>query len=349
MTIDHTAPEGTTATEAAAVPPRKTFEPQKYALLVAWIGLLVIFSVLMPQTFMSTANFTNMLGSQSVLLIVALALLTPLRAGDYDLSAASTLTLAAMTTAVLNVNQGLPTPVAVLGGLAVGVVIGFINGWIVVTYDIDPFIVTLGMGTVATGLVFGISNSQTITGLSQGWSDAVVDKSLFGLPNVFFYAFVLCLVIWYVFEFTPLGQRLLFVGQNREMARLNGVNVEAVRWGALTASGFLAALAGVMYGATLGGADPTSGSSFLLPAFAACFLGSTAFRIGRFNPWGTLVAVYFLITGITGLQLLGAQNYVQQLFYGGALVFAVVLSRMVRKRQARSRARAMLQAQQAAD
>ena len=347
MTIDQTPAVETTSADDAARPARKAFEPQKYALLIAWIGLLVIFSILMPQTFMSTANFTNMLGSQSVLLIVALALLAPLRAGDYDLSAASTLTLSAMTTAVLNVNHDLPIIVAILGGLAVGLLIGFINGWIVVTFDIDPFIVTLGMGTVAAGLVFGISNSQTITGLSQGWSDAVVDRSLLGLPNVFFYAFVLCLILWYVFELTPLGQRLLFVGQNREMARLNGVNVEAVRWGALTFSGLLAGVAGVMYGATLGGADPTSGSSYLLPAFAACFLGSTAFRIGRFNPWGTLVAVYFLITGITGLQLLGAQNYVQQLFYGGALVFAVVLSRLVRKRQAKARAKAMISAQRA--
>lgn len=347
MTIQHTPDAGSSPAPEAKAPSRKAFEPQKYALLVAWVALLVIFSILMPQTFMSTSNFTNMLGSQSVLLIAALALLTPLRAGDYDLSAASTLTLSAMTTAVLNVNHDLPIFVAILGGLGIGLLIGFINGWIVVAFDIDPFIVTLGMGTVATGLVFGISNSQTITGISEGWSDAVVDRSLFGLPNVFFYAFILCLVIWYVFEFTPLGQRLLFVGQNREMARLNGVNVEAVRWGSLTVSGLLAGVAGVMYGATLGGADPTSGSSFLLPAFAACFLGSTAFRIGRFNPWGTLVAVYFLITGITGLQLLGAQNYVQQLFYGGALVFAVVLSRLVRKRQAKAAAKAMVLAQRA--
>lgn len=335
MTIEQTAPAAAPEEKKG---PRRKVELQRYALLVAWIGLLVIFSILMPQTFASTANFTNMLGSQSVLLIISLALLTPLRAGDYDLSAASTLTLSAMTTAVLNVRAEMPIVVAILGGLGVGLLIGFVNGWIVVTFEIDPFIVTLGMGTVAAGLVFGISSSQTITGLSQGWSDAVVNRAILGLPNVFFYALVLCLVLWYVFEFTPLGQRLLFVGQNREMARLNGVNVEAVRWGALTFSGLLAGLAGVMYGATLGGADPTSGSSFLLPAFAACFLGSTAFRIGRFNPWGTLVAVYFLITGITGLQLLGAQNYVQQLFYGGALVLAVVLSKLVRKRQARASA-----------
>jgi ribose transport system permease protein len=330
MSVDQTKAETTVPAQ-----PRKQWELQRFALLAAWAALLIVFSVLMPTTFMNTANFTNILGSQAVLLVIALALLTPLRAGDYDLSAASVLTLSAMTVAVANVQWGLNVWLCVLLGLGVGAFIGCLNGWIVVTFGIDPFIVTLGMGTVATGVVYGISDSQTITGLSTGLSDSVVQRSVLDLPNVFFYALALCVLLWYVFEFTPVGQRLLFVGQNREMARLNGVNVEAVRWGALTVSGLLAGLAGVFYSATLGGADPTSGASFLLPAFAACFLGSTAFRIGRFNPWGTFVAVYFLITGITGLQLLGAQNYVQQLFYGGALVLAVVLSRLVRRRQTR--------------
>jgi len=88
----------------------------------------------------------------------------------------------------------------------------------------------------------------------------------------------------------------------------------------------------VLYVGTIGGADPTSGLQFLLPSFAAAFLGATAIVPGRFNPWGSLVAVYFLVTGITGLTLLGVQSFVQNLFYGGALVVAVVLSQIARRR-----------------
>jgi ribose transport system permease protein len=124
------------------------------------------------------------------------------------------------------------------------------------------------------------------------------------------------------------------VGRGRNVARLSGMNVSRIRWGALIASGFISALAGVVYAGTNGSADPSSGQAFLLPAFAAAFLGATAIMPGRFNPWGAVIATYFLVTGITGLQLLGVASFVQQLFYGGALVMAVALSQIARRRVA---------------
>ena len=107
-----------------------------------------------------------------------------------------------------------------------------------------------------------------------------------------------------------------------------------MRSGALITSGVISALGGVVYAGTTGAADPTSGTQLLLPAFAAVFLGATTIVPGRFNPVGSLVAVFFLVTGITGFQLLGAESYVQNLFYGGALVIAVALSQLARRRQA---------------
>jgi ribose transport system permease protein len=92
-------------------------------------------------------------------------------------------------------------------------------------------------------------------------------------------------------------------------------------------------LAGVLYAGTQGAADPVSGVTYQLPAFAAAFLGSTCIMPGRFNPWGATVAVYFLVTGITGLVFLGFSSFIQEMFYGGALVIAVTLSQLVRGRQ----------------
>jgi ribose transport system permease protein len=106
-----------------------------------------------------------------------------------------------------------------------------------------------------------------------------------------------------------------------------------VRLGALVASAAISGVAGVLYAGTSGAADPSSGASFLLPAFAAAFLGATAIAPGRFNAWGSFVAVYFLVTGVTGLQLLGAESFVQQLFYGGALIAAVAISQLARRRE----------------
>jgi ribose transport system permease protein len=142
-------------------------------------------------------------------------------------------------------------------------------------------------------------------------------------------------VLWYYLTYTAAGRRLLFVGRGREVARLSGVAVDRVRLGGFVCSGLLGAIAGVLYVGTTGAADPSSGLSFLLPAFAAAFLGATSISPGRFNPWGTIISVYFLVTGITGLSILGVSTFVQDLFYGGALVIAVTLSQIVRGREER--------------
>lgn len=304
---------------------------QRYALIIAWILLVAVFSILQPGSFLTLANFSSMFGSQAVLVILTLALLIPLRAGDYDLSVAATLTLSSMTIAVLNAQYHVPIGWAILVALALGAIVGLVNSFFSVMIGIDPFIVTLGTGTFVQGIVTWVSASQTISGVSQGLVNVVVLDRFAGIPLEFYYGIVLCLVIWYVFEYTSWGRRLLFVGQGRNVARLSGIRVGRTRVMSLVVSGVLAALAGVLYAGTSGGADPTSGLSFLLPAFAAAFLGSTSISPGRFNPWGAVIAVYFLVTGITGLTMLGVQTFVQDLFYGGALVLAVAVSHLVRR------------------
>ena len=117
------------------------------------------------------------------------------------------------------------------------------------------------------------------------------------------------------------------------MARLSGIDTDRVRIGCLVASGFLGALAGVLYTGTQGDPNAVSGISCRCPPFAAAFLGSTCILPGRFNPWGTTVAVYFLVTGITGLVFLGFSSFIQEMFYGGALVVAVTLSQLISGRQ----------------
>ena len=305
---------------------------QRVALPAAWVVMIIGFGIASPNTFLTAANFQTMLGSQAVLLVLTLALIVPLTAGDYDLSVAGVLTLSAMLIAVLNVQHGWPIGLAILAALAFGALVGLVNGALMIFFGIESLIVTLGMGTLLGGITLWISDSATISGISQHLVDAVIAYRLFGISMAFYYGLILCAVMWYVFEYTAVGRRLLFVGRGRSVSKLSGVNVSGMRIGALVTSGTLAAGAGVLYAGTTGGADPSSGASFLLPAFAAAFLGATSIMPGRFNPWGTLLAVYFLVTGITGLQILGAQSYVQQLFYGGALLCAVALSQLARGR-----------------
>lgn len=311
---------------------------QRYALIFVWLLVFATFSILRPETYFSTGNVQSMLGSQAVLLVLALGLIIPLTTGDFDLSVASVLTLCSMVLAILTVHHGWDLLPAIAVVLAIGVLVGLLNGLFVVWLGVDSFISTLGTGTFIQGIILWISDSSTISGVPDSLLRWVVEERLLGVSLSFWYGLALTIVIWYLLAYTALGRRLLFVGRNREVARLSGISVRRMRWGALAASSFVAAVAGILYAGTLGAADPTSGLQFLLPAFAATFLGATAIQPGRFNAWGTFVAVFFLVSGITGLQLLGAQSYVQPIFYGGALVVAVALSQVVNRRNSQAKA-----------
>jgi ribose transport system permease protein len=304
------------------------------ALPIAWVAVVIVFGILKPDTFLTGANLSSILASQAVLVVVTLALIIPLTAGDYDLSVASVVGLSAMLVAILNVNLGWPVGLALLSALGAGLLVGLVNGALVVLLQIDSLIVTLGMSTFVTGIVLWISGSNTVSGVSQNLVQPIIVRRLAGVPLEFYYALAVAVVVWYVFRYMPIGRRLLVVGRGREVARLSGIRVGTVRWGALTCSAVIAAFGGILYAGTSGAAGPSSGLELLLPAFAAAFLGATTIQPGRFNAWGTLIAVYFLVTGITGLQLMGAESYVQNLFYGAALILGVAFSQVVRKRRA---------------
>jgi ribose transport system permease protein len=308
---------------------------ERLALVIVWAATIAVFGYLRPDSFLTWSNFATILGSQAVIVVTALGLIIPLTAGDYDLSIANNLTFAATLLAVLNVNHGLPIGVAIALAVASGLAMGLVNGFFVLYFRMNSLIVTMGVGTFAHGLTLWLGDQQTIGGVSESLVSAVIVDRWFGVPLGFYYAVGLCAILWYYLSYTAAGRRLLFVGRGREVARLSGIAVDRVRLGGFLCSGLLGAVAGVLYVGTTGAADPSSGLSFLLPAFAAAFLGATSINPGRFNPWGTIISVYFLVTGITGLSILGVSNFVQDLFYGGALVIAVTLSQIVRGREER--------------
>ena len=303
----------------------------RYALVFVWVAMAIVFAILRPETFPTSATIQTVFGSQSVLVVLTLALLATLAVGEFDLSVASTLGLSATLIAKLNALEGWPLGVTVLVAILAGILVGFVNGFLVVYIGVDAIVATLGMGTLLLGIALAISNSVTIGGIDQTLLDAA-NQHFLGLPRSFWYGIVLAAIFWYVLQHTPLGRHLLFVGQNRDVSRLAGIRVDRIRLGAFVATGFLSALAGVILAGTLGAFQSSVAPTYLLPAFAAAFLGSTVVMPGRFNPWGSVIAIYFLITGITGLQLLGLSGWIEQVFYGGALIVAVTLSTLVRRR-----------------
>jgi ribose transport system permease protein len=304
----------------------------RWGLLGVWGLIIVVFGVLKPDTFLTSSNFSTIFGSQAVLVILALALLIPLTVGEYDLSVAGSLGMGLILTQWLTGEHGWSLGPAVVAALAAGVLVGAVNAFFIIKVGVESLIMTLGMGTLLTGIGFALTET-TVVGPSQFLPDAVRNH-LFGIPLAFYYGLALTAVVWYVFARTPLGRYMYFVGSGREVARLSGIKVDGLRAGALMAAGLISAFAGVVLAGVLGSSSPSVSNGFLLPAFAAVFLGATAVTPGRFNPWGTFIAVYFLITGITGLELMGLVGWIEQVFYGSALIIAVALSRLAAGRTA---------------
>jgi ribose transport system permease protein len=288
----------------------------------------------MPRSFATWGNFSIIFASYAPAALLALAIIVPLTAGDYDLSVGATLTLSASMIGVLNVWHHMPILLVLMVVLAAGAVVGLFNALFIIYFRVPSLVVTLGSTSLISGLVQWMTDSSTIGGVDDGLITAVVGLRLIGIPYAFYYSLGAAVVMWYVFDYTPLGRRLLFVGRGREVARLNGIAVDRVRLGALVMSAVMSAAAGILYAGVLGSADPYSGLNFLLPAFAAAFLGATTIQPGRFNPWGAVFAVYFLATGITGLAMLGIPLWVTNVFNGGALILAVTISQLTRGREA---------------
>lgn len=298
----------------------------RYWLVLAWVGVIVLFSLLSPDRYYSTNNFTSILNSQSVLVLIAIAQLVPLVAGDFDLSPAGVAGLSNVLMAEMVLIHGWPVFAAGALVVAVGLIVGLVNAALVVRIGVDSLIVTLGVFTLLNGITLWVSASPT--GGYYGTLNDILTAKYFRLQVAFWIVVAVALILWFWLKYLPSGRRLHFVGFNREVARLSGIRTSLLRMGSFMIAGGLAACAGMMLFGLLGGGSPTIGTAMIFPAITAVILGSTAITPGVYNVGGTFVAVYLLVFGITGLELLGYTGWVPQVFFGGALVIAVVGSKI---------------------
>lgn len=317
---------------------RSRFEPawlhtitSKYALVLVWAAMAIVYLILMPTRFGSWATVSSIFGSQQVLVFLALSAMVTLAVGEFDLSIASVMGISATLVPVLAGVHGMNVWLACLIAIVVCLLAGLVNAFFVVKMGVSSFVVTLGTGTLLIGLAQMVSGSNIVSVNSPALARLSTYPAA-GLPVSFWYGLLLAGGLAYLLGWTPLGRSMVFVGANPEVARLAGIRVQRIRAGAYLAGSLLAGLAGVILVATVGGFDSSTSASFLLPALAAVFLGTAVVQPGMFNPIGTIIAIYFLTTGIFGLQLLGFSGWIQNVFYGAGLVVAVTLAKVVRER-----------------
>lgn len=299
------------------------------------LALIIVFFSVFPassRAFFSVANLTVVLANQSVIVIVAVALMFPLIAGHFDFSVGAMTVLAAVVCAGSNVRLGLPLAVSILLAVVVGLTIGVLNGILVARFGLNSFVSTLGAATLIGGLVQWYTGGQAIIGI-----DAALlqfgSRQWFGVPRVLFVVVIVGVVAWYILGHTPFGRALYAIGSNARSADLVGLPRMRYTLFAFAMSGLLAGIAGVVLTARTGGANPDAGTYLIFPALAAVFLGATAIIPGRFNVVGTVIGVLFVAVSVSGLTLAGAQNWVDAVFNGAALIVAVFVSSILRRRR----------------
>jgi ribose transport system permease protein len=302
---------------------------ERYGGVLLLIALIIVFS-LASSEFFTSANFLGIAQNQAIQAVISIGLLFPLAAGVFDVSVSGSMTLAVVLVTYLfqETSGGMPIWAAIIITLAAMVVAGLCNGFLIVKIGIDPFVATIGTGSVLMGIGEALGNGQTITrSIPPSFVSFGIAK-WGGIPAVVIIVLILAIMVWYLFSQTPLGRGIYATGAAREAARLAGIRTNRIIIGAYVASAVGAGVAGVLFAAAQGAGPPDVGTSFLLPAYATVFLGATIIRPGRFNIWGLIVAILIIAVGINGLELLGAPFWVQNIFEGVALIAAVALTRL---------------------
>lgn len=315
---------GARSTSASTPKLLTRLSPRRISGVYIWIALIVFYS-LATDTFFSSTTARTIASEQAITAIVAIGLTIALASGVFDLSIGGVMGLSNIVGARLMADAGMDPILAIVLTVLAAALIGIANGLLVTKARIDPFIATLGMNSILIAAIVVVSQNQNILGVPLGFQE-IATSELFGIPLPVFYVIALALIVAYVLQWTPIGRRLYATGGGREVARLAGVPTDRYIIGAFICSAVIAALGGLLVIATVGAGSTEVGQSYLLPAFAAGFLGATQFRPGRFNVWGTVLAVYLLATGVKGLVLMGAEPWVTDLFNGLALIIAVGLS-----------------------
>jgi ribose transport system permease protein len=314
--------------------------PRRISAVYLWGLFLVLFGLLKPDAYLSSVTLQLVFSEGAVTCLLALAFLVPLVAGAYDLSVGALMSASVALGVWLQLHSSLPPAAGALVAVAACTLFGWISGFVVVRMKVNSFIATLGMSQVLFAVVLLVSgNRQIVAEFPESWSNVALSK-VGPVPLVDVYLLVIALVVWYVLEHTRTGRYLSATGGNAEAARLSGVPTDRMVWGALTASGAIAGIAGVVYGMRVGTFDQTVGPGYLFPAVAAVFLGASQLS-QRPNVWGTLIAYFALAFGIQGLALTSSSAAVwsQPLFQGVALIVAVAMVSLPAIRRRRLKAR----------
>ncbi|MBV8532840.1 MAG: ABC transporter permease [Verrucomicrobia bacterium] len=294
---------------------------------IALLLLIAVFSATAPH-FTDESNITNILTQITINLIMATGMTFVILIGGIDLSVGSVMALSAMVAGLVLKAETLPVPVAIaaaaLTSVAVGMICGFVNGFVASFWNVPSFIVTLGMLNIARGGALEVTNARTLFEFPNAFNDFGT-ATLLRIPAIFLVALGLVLLGWAVLTRTVFGRLIYAIGNNEEAVRLSGHDTFIYKVAAFVISGLTVGIGAIVYMARLTIASPILGTGFELNAIAAVIIGGTSLNGGRGSLIGTFLGACLIGVLADGLILIGVGDFVRQMITGGVIILAVVL------------------------
>ena len=292
---------------------------KNYGTIAALVVIIGIFGLLRPASFFTLKNFLNITRQAAPLAIIALGATFVMTVNEFDLSIGNIVSLGGVIAALLSI-RGVPVPVCFLAAVAVGIVVGGVNGVIVAKFGILSFITTLGMGTVLDGVIYGLTGGTTVfNGIPKSFTIPGILK-IADIPFITIVAVVLYLVFHIFMNHMAAGRKLYAKGA--------GIRIFRDRVLAFTLCAALAGLAGSLVASRVGSANTTAGQGYFLQAYAAVFIGCTVSKSGVPCVVGTLVGTIILAVLANGLTILQMPSFMQNIITGGIIILAVVVQKL---------------------
>ncbi len=262
--------------------------------------------------------------------------------GGIDLSVGSVLALCGAMTAGLLKNGlqfpssdlfiGFTIPGAVLGGLIIGSVLGLLNGAVITSFKVPPFVATLAMLTIARGFTMLYTGGHPISNLGEGFA-YIGTGSLLGIPVPVWIATAVVLLAVFITQKTKLGRYIYAIGGNEMAAKLSGIRINRVKLTVYAIGAALAAAGGIIVTSRLDSAQPNAGISYELDAIAAVVIGGTSLNGGKGTVWGTVIGAIIIGVLNNGLVLLNVSPFWQQVVKGGVILLAVIIDKLGEKKE----------------
>lgn len=297
---------------------------QEFILLVVLLVLGTIFSLL-TDTFLTIPNILNVLLQISIIAILGFGVTIIIISAGIDLSLGSVMALVGMGTAAILTSSTPSIFLAILGGLLIGGIVGFMNGITVAYIHLPAFIATLAMMSIARGVALVVTNAIPIYNLPESFL-FLGSGFLWGVPTPIYIMISLYFILDFILRKTKFGRYTYAIGGNEEATRLSGINIKRYKLLVYVVGGICTGVAGILFTARLGSGQPTAGVGYELDAITAAILGGTNLFGGSGNLIGTLIGAFVMGVINNGQALLNISSYVQNIVRGIIVILAVGIS-----------------------